>query len=145
MKTTNYAFLLDNVMKKDYRYAYDPKDLWEKASQKKIIKYNMSDVKHWAYSPCWSHNDNNNNNNNNDWFISIYQVLLQPKKFKDHMKRIKNADTSYPLIIVEDEYNKFGSILDGNHRFAKLLMEKKRVVNVVYFTKKELDKIKIEL
>lgn len=139
METTNYAYLLEDVMKKKFNYAFDPQDLWEKASHKKVIKYNMSDVKHWVYSPCWS------DPNNDDWFISIYQVLMQPKKFADHMKRIKKADVSYPLIIIEDEFDKFGGILDGNHRFAKLLMEKKRVVNIIYFTKKELEKIKINL
>jgi hypothetical protein len=44
------------------------------------------------------------------------------------MKRIKKADISYPIIVIEDEYDKCGSILDGNHRFAKLIMDNAKIV-----------------
>ena len=46
---------------------------------------------------------------------------------------------------MEDKYDKYGSILDGNHRFAKMIKQNKRVVPIVYFTKKELDKLKIKM
>lgn len=46
---------------------------------------------------------------------------------------------------MEDAFDKFGTILDGNHRFAKLLINKKRTIKVVYFSKKELDKLKIKM
>jgi len=36
-------------------------------------------------------------------------------------------------------------ILDGNHRFAKMIQQNKRKVKIVYFTKKELDKLKIKM
>jgi len=136
METKNYAYLLKDVMINDFTYAFDPEDLWKQAAKKKVIKYKMNDIKHWVYSPCWSHND---------CFISIYQVLMQPKQFPEHIKRIKKANISYPLIVMEDEYNKFGSILDGNHRFAKLLLEKKRDVHIVFFSKKELAKLRIKM
>ena len=61
------------------------------------------------------------------------------------MKRIKKADLKYPLIIMEDPYDKKGSILDGNHRFAKAIMEERNNIEVYYFTKKELEKMKIKL
>ena len=30
---------------------------------------------------------------------------------------------SYPIIVTENKFNKYSSILDGNHRFAKLYYE----------------------
>ena len=61
-------------------------------------------------------------------FYSIFQVLNQKSKFKKDMKQIKKADISYPIIVIEDEYDKYGSILDGNHRFAKLVMDNAKLV-----------------
>ena len=77
----------------------------------------MKDVKHWIYAHCLSYNINNT-----ECFYSIYQVLMQKWNFKEDMKRIKKADTSYPLIVIENEFDNYGGILDGNHRFAKLIM-----------------------
>lgn len=131
-----YAYELKDVMHNNFDYAWDQKELWKIAENKRIITYNMNDVKHWIYNQCWS---------KKGCFISIFQVLNQPNKFAEHINRIKNADISYPLIIMEDPYDKYGSILDGSHRFAKMLLEKKRKINVVYFTKKELNKLKIKL
>jgi disulfide oxidoreductase YuzD len=61
------------------------------------------------------------------------------------MKRIKKSDLSYPLIIIEDDYDNKGVILDGNHRFAKIIMEHKKEVKYYFITKKELKKLKIKL
>lgn len=132
----SYAYLLEDLMKNNFTYAWNQEELWKIAKNKKVIKYKMRDIKHWIYSQCWS---------KKDCYISIFQVLQQPSKFPEHIKRIKNADLKYPLIVMEDKYDKFGSILDGNHRFAKLITHNKRIVPIVYFTKKELNKLKIKL
>lgn len=136
LETKQYAYLIKDVMRNDFRYAWNPKDLWELAKTKKVIKYKMNDVKHWIYNTCWS---------KKDCFISIFQVFMQPQKFREHVKRIYTANLKYPLIVIEDKYDKYGSILDGNHRFAKMIELKKRVVPVIYFTKKELYKIRIKM
>jgi hypothetical protein len=135
-ETSSYAYLIEDVMKGNFKYAWKPEKLWKLAKTKKIIKYKMNDVKHWVYNPCWS---------KGGYFVSIYQVLMQQKKFPDHMDRISNAKIKYPLICIEDDYDKNGSILDGNHRFAKMILEKRKIVNVVYFTKEELKKIRIKM
>jgi len=136
METREYAYYLGDVMKGNFTYAWDQEQLWEVASRKKVITLNMNDIKHWIYSPCWSEDN---------CFISIFQVLLQKSQFPDHIKRIKKADTNYPLILMEDQFDKYGTILDGNHRFAKLILQKKRKIKVVYFSKKELDNLKIKM
>jgi len=132
----NYAYLLEDVIKNNFTYAWDQEELWEIAKTKKVIKYKMKDVKHWVYNQCWS---------KKDCYMSIFQVFQEPHKFPEHNERIKNADLKYPLIVMEDKYDKYGRILDGNHRFAKMIKENKRIIPIVYFTKKELDKLKIKL
>ncbi len=134
------AYLLEDVMKNKFNKGFYQEDLWKYVENKKIHEYDMKDVKHWIYAPCWSYNLDNT-----DCFYSIYQALIQKKKFKDDIKRIKKADTSYPLIVVEDEFDSYGSILDGNHRFAKLIMNNSKKVKFKYISKKELDKLLVKV
>ena len=133
------AFLLEDVMKNKFNKAFYQEDLWEFVKNKKTHEYNMQDVKHWVYTPCWSFNLDNT-----EYFYSIYQVLCQKGKFKEDMKRIKKSDTSYPIIVIEDKFDKYGSILDGNHRFAKLIMNNNKKVKFKFITKKELQKLMIK-
>ena len=130
------SFLLKDVMKNKFDKGFYEEDLWNFVENKKTEEYNIKDVKHWVYSPCWSYNINNT-----ECFYSIYQVLMQKNKFKKDMKRIKNADISYPLIVIEDDFDTYGSILDGNHRFAKLIINNNKKVKFKYISKKELDKL----
>lgn len=134
------AFLLKDVMKNKINKAFYQEDLWKYVENKKMEEYNIKDVKHWVYAPCWSYNINNT-----ECFYSIYQVLMQKGKFKEDMNRIKKADTSYPLIVIEDEYDIYGGILDGNHRFAKLIMNNCKKVKFKYISKKELDKLMVNV
>jgi hypothetical protein len=136
----SYAFLLKDVMKNNFNYGYDQEELWNYVKDKEEKEYNIKDVKHWIYHPCWSYDLENIL-----CFYSIYQVLIQKDKFREEIKRIKKADVSYPLIITEDDYDKYGSILDGNHRFAKLIMNKSKKVKIKFLTKKELEKFRIKL
>ena len=133
------AFLLEDVMKNKFNKAFYQEDLWEFVKNKKTHEYNLQDVKHWVYTPCWSFNLNNT-----ECFYSIYQVLCQKGKFKDDIKRIKKSDTSYPLIVIEDKFDKYGSILDGNHRFAKLIMNNNKKVKFKLITQKEIQKLMIK-
>lgn len=134
------AFLLEDVMKNKFNNAFYQEDLWEFVKNKKTHEYNIQDVKHWVYTPCWSFNLNNT-----EYFYSIYQVLCQKGKFKDDIKRIKKSNTSYPIIVIEDKFDKYGSILDGNHRFAKLIMNNNKKVKFKFITKKELQKLMIKV
>ena len=87
-------------MKNKFNKAFYQEDVWEFVKNKKTHEYNLQDVKHWVYTPCWSFNLNNT-----ECFYSIYQVLCQKGKFKDDIKRIKKSDTSYPLIVIEDKFD----------------------------------------
>ena len=136
----NMAYLLKDVMQNKFNKAFYQEDLWDYVKDKKTEEYNMTDVKHWIYAPCWSYNINNT-----ECFYSIYQVLMQKNKFKKEIKRIKNADTSYPLIVIDDEFDKYGGILDGSHRFAKLLMNNSKKVKFKYISKEELTKLMVKV
>ena len=70
---------------------------------------------------------------------------MQKGHFKEDMKRIKKADISYPLIVTENDFDDYGSILDGNHRFAKLIMNNSKKVKFKYISRKELDKLMVKV
>lgn len=123
-------------MQNKFDYGFYQEELWEyvKSREKSIIEYEMQDVKHWVYAPCWSYQ----NQSESECFISIYQVMLQPEQFADHAQRIREADIQYPLIVIEDEFDKYGVILDGNHRFANLLLKRTQKVSIQLITRAEL-------
>lgn len=130
------AYLLDDVMQKKFEYGFYQEELWEyvKKTEKPVLEYNMEDVKHWIYTPCWSYHASSTE----ECFISVYQVLLQEARFTQHIERIQMADLQYPLIVMEDEFDKYGTILDGNHRFAKLILKKVAKVRIQFISKEEL-------
>lgn len=55
-ESRSYAYLTEDVMREDFRYAWQQEDLWDLAKTKKVIKYKMNDIKHWVYNPYWSKN-----------------------------------------------------------------------------------------
>ncbi len=136
--TRNVAYLLEDVLRKRYDYGFYQEELWEYVTRKEtpVIEYDTEDVKHWIYSQCWSYPGKGDD----ECFVSIYQVLLQmdePRNHK-HIQRIKEANLQYPLIVVEDSFDKYGTILDGNHRFAKLLLNGTKKIKVQYISTDEL-------
>jgi hypothetical protein len=135
------AYLFEDVMKNKFNRDFYQEDLWKYVENKKIEEYDMENVKHLVYAPCWSYNVGNHT----ECFYSVYQVLMQKGKFKEDMKRIKKADTSYPLIVIENKFDKYGGILDGNHRFAKLIMNKCKKVKFKFISRKELDKLMVNI
>jgi hypothetical protein len=137
---TQMAYLLSDVIKGKFDKAYRPVDLWKFVETVKTETYKMADVRHWVYAPCWSRGDGDTT-----CFYSIYRVLMQKSKFKADMARIKKADTSYPIIIIKDDFDKYGAILDGHHRFAKLIIEGATTVKYKFISKRELDKLAVIL
>lgn len=140
MSDRTYAFLIKDVMQEKFNYGFIQEDLWNYVKNKKIKTYKINDVKHWVYKPCWSYKLCDE-----ECFYSIYQVLLQPKKFKKDIKRINNSDLLYPIIIIEDDYDKKGIILDGNHRFAKAIIKNEKEIKYYLIKKQELKKLMVKL
>lgn len=61
------------------------------------------------------------------------------QKFKMHFNRIKNADLSYPIIIIANTR----IIVDGAHRLIKAFWKKQKKIRVYYVDKKWLKQFKI--
>jgi len=133
------SYLLEDVMENKVNRACLGSDLWEYVEDKETIEYNTKDVKHWIYKPCWSYMSCDD-----ECFISIYQVIKQPHRFEKHNKRIIDADISYPLIVIEDAFDEKGSILDGNHRFAKLLKMGVEKIKIKYISRRDLEPLFID-
>ena len=66
-------------------------------------------------------------------------VLKNPKKYPDEVKRIENADLKYPIIMFENP----GFIVDGVHRLTKAVLENKKTIRAYVFGKDIMKKFKI--
>jgi hypothetical protein len=74
---------------------------------------------------CW-------NNNTKPSDVISHQT---DEKYKDEVKRIKESDTKYPIIV---DSNLF--IIDGVHRFAKSIINNNKEIDVYMFDKKLMKK-----
>ena len=63
-------------------------------------------------------------------FYSAKQVLENPKKYKDEIKRINEANLKYPIIV----YN--NNIVDGVHRLTKSCLLNKKTIKAYIFDDK---------
>lgn len=53
---------------------------------------------------------------------------LTLREMVGHMKSVRDADLSFPIILDED-----GEVMDGRHRIMKALMEGKKTIKAVRF------------
>ncbi len=68
-----------------------------------------------------------------DWNLTLQELISAPEKQPEHYKKIKNVQMKYPIEI----YFFKGSwkILDGVHRYCRVIMEGKKTVRVRKVTK----------
>ena len=110
-----------NIYSVDMMFAYI--NLFKQKSKSMKVK----DLENILYQNVWG----------NPGKITPMKVLENPKKYKDHMRRIKHADLKYPIIV----YDKF--VIDGVHRLTKAYLEKMKTIKAIVFTKDLLQKFKI--
>jgi hypothetical protein len=60
---------------------------------------------------------------------------LKNDKYKDEIKRIKESDTTYPIIVNSNLF-----IVDGMHRFVKSIINNKKTIDAYMFDKKIMEK-----
>jgi len=60
---------------------------------------------------------------------------LKNDKYKDEIKRIKESDTTYPIIVDSSLF-----IIDGMHRFVKSVINNKKTIDAYMFDKKIMEK-----
>jgi hypothetical protein len=68
----------------------------------------------------------------NNLFYSPKQVLENPRKYKDEIKRINEANLKYPIIV----YN--NNIVDGVHRLSKSYLLNKKTIKAYIFDDKTI-------
>lgn len=92
------------------------KDLWELSKPLKVKQIKVSELWDNRYKEawCWQHEDEAINN------------LF----FLHHMRRVLNADLSYPIILSEENY-----IFDGVHRLMKAKHLNIEYIDYVQFEK----------
>jgi len=95
----------------------------------KKTKLNLNDLRFNLEYNCWE---------NNVKPIDVCKCENKNKKYKNEIKRIKEADIKYPIII-DSNYN----ILDGMHRYVKHIFENKKTINVYIFDKNLMKKFVI--
>ena len=60
---------------------------------------------------------------------------LKNDKYKDEIKRIKESNTTYPIIVDSSLF-----IIDGMHRFVKSVINNKKTIDAYMFDKKIMEK-----
>jgi hypothetical protein len=90
----------------------------------KSIKLDIKPLIHHLRENDWS----DWSNPDNDHFSAL-DVINNPKKYKEHYKRIQKAELKYPIII--DKKTEY--IVDGLHRLAKSHLLKKKYINAFVF------------
>jgi len=60
--------------------------------------------------------------------VAYYYSNLNLREFVMHMRAVKKADLSYPIILDED-----GVLMDGRHRLMKAMLLGKKTIKVVRF------------
>lgn len=106
----------------DGEHEYDVRKLWKIAKSIPIQTISASELS-WILDEKKVWDDNFTPRD-------IINLSDAEKKDNEHWIRIKNADVSYPILISAD-----GWIIDGVHRFCKLLLSGNNMIRVRKFTK----------
>ena len=99
----------------------------------KETKYNVNEL----FETIRNHNAWSNNDGD---VYSPQMVLDNPsnKKYKDDIKRIRDSNLKYPIIIVKDK--KEFSVANGYHRIIKAKQQGKKDIRTIVFDYKMLEK-----
>lgn len=88
----------------------------------------------WHFDiPFWEKSDTD------DYNLTPREVMFNANGTSEHRKKIENADTSYPIDIMENKGRWL--ILDGLHRLVKLHEQGKKIVKVRIIPKEEMPNI----
>ena len=104
-----------------FENGWNEKEVWELKFPTETVPI---EVLTWHFDiPFW--------NSDNGWYdLTPRQVLENPSCFGNHVERIEQADTNYPIDICSNPKTKKWTILDGLHRLAKLSLHSIPTANV---------------
>jgi hypothetical protein len=64
--------------------------------------------------------------------------MLDINQYPNHKERIENAETKYPLLLIQTKQNRW-LVYDGVHRFVKQILEGKEKVLCQKFSLNEIE------
>ena len=113
-------------------YSVDMMLAYVNLNKPRIEKIKISDLMHVLDFKGWG--------DINGKTYSASDVLKNPSKYKNEIKRIKDADLNYPIIIQKtNTENKF-IVIDGVHRLSKALLKNSLYINAYIFDKENMKK-----
>ena len=116
---TSATVYFPKTNKYPYERTWDLKEVWEASKNIKPTKIKVSQLWDGRYKNawCWQHEDETLNN----------------QFFLHHMRRVLNADLSYPIVLSEE-----GLIFDGVHRLVKAKHLELEYIDCLVFEKDPL-------
>jgi len=107
-------------------------DIMNKAKTKKV-KVPMSSFAYMPITPIFPDGKGN--------YYRMIDVLNHKNKnkfFKDHYKRIVNADVKYPILLYGNKND--AEIVDGHHRIMHQILDNEPFINGIFVNKKQIEK-----
>lgn len=96
----------------------------------KIEQFPITSLLHVLEYKGWANNKTGELYSSND-------VLANPKKYPDEIKRIQKADLSFPIFVYNND------IVDGVHRLTKAKLQNKTEIKAYVFDTQLMNKFKI--
>lgn len=117
-------------------FNWDVRLVWSLATPAQDIK--RIDLDHLLMLPLWSSIPKSGML----FDISPIEVLENPHRSPHQFERVSQADTSYPIDLLE--YNQSRWILDGVHRLAKIYQRRSEWIKVRVHPKEIIPEIRVD-
>ena len=104
---------------------YDVEKLWARAQSLPTEEIPPASLEWQLDEPCW--------NEESSPGLTPRMVIASPATYPDHSRRIRDADLSYPVLLVKRKYpDERGDyvVADGMHRLARIVTEGKPTMKV---------------
>lgn len=112
--------LPDIIKENGFDFRWDIEKVW--ALDIPIENIPVSELNWILDLPFWS-------DGNQPYNLTAREVISNPDKYPEHLERLQNCDTTYPIDIMKNLQGKW-LILDGLHRLVRLVMEANKSVKV---------------
>lgn len=123
----DFADLPKEIQERGFDFHWDNQKVW--SLKVPIEEISTSELEHMLDLPFWR--DDNK---------TPRQIMNDIDAYPNRQQRVMNADTSYPLDIMKNVQGEY-IMLDGLHRFVKLLMNGEKKVRVRKISRKYISHI----
>ena len=113
-----------------FPFPVNMEEMWN--SNVKVEEVDIEEL-NWNLTLPWCNTDENKYYN-----LKPEDVMLDINKYPNHKERIENAETKYPLLLIQTKQNRW-LVYDGVHRFVKQILEGKEKVLSQKFSLNEIE------